>query len=168
MQHTESTFQGAGGSLLYCQAWRPNGPATAVIVGVHGLGDHSGGLRNIIGHVLPRGYAWYGLDLRGHGRSPGPRGHVGSWSDFLDDLHAFLLWVRGRAAGVPVFLLGHSLGGLICLDYAMQHPEGLDGVIAISRPFALPGSLRQRSCCCAPSPSSNPTWPSRKRRITGS
>lgn len=137
MQHREGTFQGTRGMELYYQTWHPSNPPRAIVVGVHGHGDHSGGLHNIIQHLVPRGYAWYGLDLRGHGRSLGLRGHVQSWADFRDDLKSFLSWVRDHEPEVPVFLLGHSLGGLISLEYSMRRPEVLSGVIAISPPLSF-------------------------------
>ncbi|MGD0153078.1 MAG: lysophospholipase [Thermacetogeniaceae bacterium] len=139
MYHSEGTFQGVRGTELYFQAWHPASPSRAVVVGMHGHGDHSGGLRNIIQHLVPQGYAWYGFDLRGHGRSPGPRGHIQKWSDLLGDLKVFLSQVRDREAESPVFLLGHSLGSLISLEYAMRHPEGLKGIITISPPLRYSG-----------------------------
>ena len=132
MRYGEGTFQGTRGTELCYQAWRPTGKPRAVVVGVHGHGDHSGGLRNIVQHLLPMRYAWYGFDLRGHGRSPGIRGHVRSWAEFHGDLKAFLYLVKDREPGLPVFLLGHSLGGLISLEYAIRWPKGLKGLIAIS------------------------------------
>lgn len=137
MQHWENTFQDLRGTELYYQTWHPDNPPRAVIVGVHGHGDHSGGLRNMIQYFVPRGYAWYGLDLRGHGRSPGLRGHVQSWADFRDDLKAFISFVGEHEGEVPVFLLGHSLGGLISLEYSMRYPEDLGGIIAICPPLSF-------------------------------
>jgi alpha-beta hydrolase superfamily lysophospholipase len=132
MQHSQGTFLGTSKTELFYQTWRPAKPARAVIIGMHGLGDHSGGLCTIVKHVVQMDYAWYGFDLRGHGRSPGIRGHVAKWSDIQKDLEAFLQLVIDREPDRPVFLLGHSLGGLICMDYAIQNPEGLSGIIAIS------------------------------------
>lgn len=139
MRHYNSTYEGSGGSKLYYQAWLPGSKPRAVIVGIHGHGDHSGGLSSLISHLLPRGLGWYGPDLRGHGRSPGPRGHVESWAQFRDDLRSFLILVRERERNLPVFLLGHSLGGLIGLDYAIQYPEDLQGIISISPALSYSG-----------------------------
>ncbi len=136
MQHSEGTFQGTHGAELFFQQWRLSNAPRAVIVGMHGHGDHSGGLRNIIQYLVPLGYAWYGFDLRGHGRSPGLRGHIQKWSDLQGDLQAFLRWIRSREADLPVFLLGHSLGALISLEYAIRCPEDLSGVIAIGPPLS--------------------------------
>lgn len=139
MLHSEEKFTRPGSTDLYYQAWRPAGDPRAVIVGVHGHGDHSGGLRNLVQHLVPQGFAWYGLDLRGHGRSPGLRGHVSRWADFTDDLAAFIDLVAGREAGKRLFLVGHSMGGLISLDFALLHPERLNGVAAICPPLVYAG-----------------------------
>ncbi|MGA2507509.1 MAG: lysophospholipase [Chitinispirillaceae bacterium] len=132
MRHCQGIFQGTGGTELYYQSWHPETTPRAVVVGVHGHGDHSGGLYTIVEQLLPVRYAWYGFDLRGHGRSSGQRGHIDTWSDYRDDLMAFFRLINIREPGHPVFVLGHSLGGLIGLDYAIHHPAGLKGVIAIS------------------------------------
>lgn len=133
MKHNEGTFVGSGGVNLYFQSWHPLKASRAVIIGIHGHGDHSGGLFNIIQHLLPEGFSWYGLDLRGHGRSPGKRGHIERWRDFHSDLALFINMVRERESNsLPVFLLGHSLGGLLGLEYAINNPKHLDGIVAIS------------------------------------
>jgi acylglycerol lipase len=130
--HNEGTFI-SNKIQLYYQSWHPaKEPSRAIIVGVHGHGDHSGGHLNMIHELVRNGYSWYGFDLRGHGRSPGNRGHVESWSDYLDDLQEFLDLVRGFEAESSIFILGHSLGGLISLEYALRNPSGLKGIIAIS------------------------------------
>jgi len=82
LHHHEGTFIGTRHAELYYQSWHPTSHPKALVVGVHGHGDHSGGLRNIIKHLVPEGYAWYGFDMRGHGHSPGIRGHIEQWSGF--------------------------------------------------------------------------------------
>jgi alpha-beta hydrolase superfamily lysophospholipase len=142
MQHSQGTFQGADGTELFYQEWHPAFQARAIVIGVHGHGDHSGGLRSLVDHLVPLNFCWYGFDLRGHGRSPGKRGHVAKWSDFREDLRAFLRHVMTCEPGRRVFLVGHSLGGLICLDYAgMSHIAKvlLQGISHVSPEFALKG-----------------------------
>jgi acylglycerol lipase len=110
-----------------------------VLVNLHGLGDHSGLYPSLAEYFPPRGVALYAFDLRGNGRSPGQRGYVESWQEYRGDLQNFLNLVRGREPGRPVFLLGNSLGGLIVLDYALERPEGLTGVIAAAPPLGKLG-----------------------------
>jgi len=130
MNHNEGTFQGFGGLQLYYQRWRPDGAIRAVLAIVHGFGEHSGRYMNVVHHLVPKGYAVYAFDHRGHGRSPGPRGHINSWDEFREDVRAFLQMVAAQEPGRPLFLMGHSMGGLIVLEYALHYPEGLKGVIA--------------------------------------
>ena len=129
MNHTQDAFEGAGGLKLFAQSWRPEGAPQAVLAIVHGFGEHSGRYTNVVGHFVPRGYAVHGFDLRGHGRSPGQRGHINSWAEYRDDVKAFLGHVAKQEPGRPVFLLGHSLGSIIAMDYALHHSQGLSGLI---------------------------------------
>ena len=113
---------------LYWQQWRPEHPR-AVLINVHGLGDHSAMYPSIAEWFPARGVAVYALDTRGNGRSPGRRGHVDRWQVYRDDLHHFVELVQEREGQAPV-LLGHSLGGLMVLDYALEHPGMIRGVAA--------------------------------------
>ncbi len=138
MEHRESAFKGSGGLELYCQCWRPESQPKAVLAIVHGMGEHSGRYGNVAGALVPRGYAVHAFDLRGCGRSPGQRGHIDAWLQFRDDTGAFLRAVGEQESlvgpppgerDVPLFLMGHSMGGLIVLDYVLRHPEGLAGTL---------------------------------------
>jgi acylglycerol lipase len=139
MHHHEGRFSGSGGTQLFYQAWLPKGDPRLVLVNLHGLGDHSGLYPGLAQYFPPRGVALYAFDLRGNGRSPGQRGYVGRWDEYRKDLHQFLLLVRDRQPKRPLFLLGNSLGGLIVLDYALAHPQGLAGVIAAAPPLGQLG-----------------------------
>lgn len=130
MDHIEGTFTGYGGLELYHQRWRPEGEIRATLAIVHGFGEHSGRYGNVVNWFVPKGYTVYAFDLRGGGRSPGQRGHINAFAEFREDVNAFLKRVRSQEAGRPLFLLGHSQGGLIVLDYALHYPQGLDGVVA--------------------------------------
>jgi alpha-beta hydrolase superfamily lysophospholipase len=116
---------------LYFQSWLPEGPAKANVVLIHGFGEHSGRYPNVVNKLVPEGFAIYSFDHRGHGHSAeNLLAHVNSWSEYLGDVDAFLNMVRQRTADLPLFLMGHSMGGLIVLGYALDHPQGLKGVIA--------------------------------------
>ena len=130
MQHQEGTFSGSEGLALYYQCWQPDDLARGVLVIVHGHGEHSGRYKHVVNHLVPQGFAVYALDHRGHGRSPGQRGYVNSMADFRGDVRAFVQLAAAANPGLPLFVMGHSLGGLITLDYVLHHPEGLRGVIA--------------------------------------
>ena len=139
MKQDEGTFRGRGGLELCYRRWRPEGEPQAALAIVHGFGEHSGRYGNVTDWLVPRGYAVYGFDLRGHGRSPGPRGYVNEWAEFRQDVKAFLELVGEQEPGRPLFLLGHSMGGLIVLEYVLHYPEGLAGVIASGPVLAQAG-----------------------------
>ncbi|MBD2295622.1 lysophospholipase [Anabaena sphaerica FACHB-251] len=133
--HSVGTFKGVGGLDLYYQSWNPRGKIKAILVLVHGLGGHSGLYKNIIEHLLPQQYAVYGLDLRGHGQSPGQRGYINTWAEFRDDVRNFLQMIQKQQPGCPIFLFGHSMGGMIVLEYVLRYPEdtsALQGVISVA------------------------------------
>ncbi|MEY3403103.1 MAG: Phospholipase YtpA [Cyanobacteriota bacterium] len=131
----EGKFSGVGGLDLYYQSWHPGGEVRGILAIVHGLGGHSGLYKTIVEYLLPREYAVYALDLRGHGRSSGQRGYINTWAEFRDDLQAFLKLIQQQQPGYPIFLLGHSLGGVIALDYTLHYIKDqstLAGVIGFS------------------------------------
>ena len=100
---------------------------------LHGFGDHSGRYADVAAWLAQRGLAVYALDQRGHGRSPGKRGHVSRFAQFLSDVAALRRLVASETAA-PQLLLGHSFGGTVALRYLETEPEGLAGAI-VSSPF---------------------------------
>lgn len=138
IERRESTCTGAGHMQLYTQAWLPATPPRAVVALVHGFGEHSGRYTYLAEALTGAGYALSGFDHRGHGHSPGLRGHIDHFGDFLQDVTAALAVAQALAPAAPLFLMGHSLGGLIALNYAVRHPQGLHGVIASAPLLAQP------------------------------
>ncbi|WP_179151866.1 alpha/beta hydrolase [Oceanobacillus senegalensis] len=132
MRLTEGTFTGKGGIKLFYRAGFPETNPRAAVIMVHGLGDHSGGFQPIQEILLEQGYAVYGFDLRGHGRSSGKRGFIQSWEDYRKDLHAFRRLVVKDFPDLPHYILSHNLGGIIGLDYVIYHGKDIAGLIAIS------------------------------------
>ncbi len=134
-EHQESIFTSKDHTELYYQSWHPANSPVAVLVIIHGLGGHSGLFTNIVNYLLPLNYAIYACDLRGHGRSLGQRGHIDSWRQFEEDIGVFLGLIATQQPGCPKFLLGHSLGAVIVLDYALRYPQSIQGVIALAAPL---------------------------------
>lgn len=140
-RHTSTQFLGAGGIRLLLQAWLPAGPdllepsePSAVIAVVHGYGEH-GGRYVLFGEAMAaRGWAAYVYDLRGHGQSSGTRGQVKRFDDYLDDTEMYLDELRRLQPGRPLFLLGHSLGGLICARLAEERAPDVRALV-LSSPF---------------------------------
>ncbi|MBI2964528.1 MAG: lysophospholipase [Deltaproteobacteria bacterium] len=137
MIHREGQFAGHGGLRLYWQAWLPEAETRAALLVAHGYGEHGGRYGNLVERFVPRGFAVYALDHRGHGRSEGPRGHVGRFTELVADLHALRVRVEEMERGRPLFLLGHSLGGLIAVGYLLTHASGLAGAVLSSPALAL-------------------------------
>jgi len=129
MKYIEGKFEGCNNLSLYYQSWLPASEPRAVLLVVHGLAEHSGRYLNLVDHFVPRGYAVYGLDQRGHGKSPGLRGYVERFSYFVDDLKTFLGVVRSKHRDTRIFIVGHSVGGTIATACAVHHQDDFDGLI---------------------------------------
>jgi len=127
--HSEATFPSSGGASIYEQRWAPEGHARGVLAICHGYAEHSGRYAEVAAYLNEHGYVVEGLDLRGHGRSSGERVTVQSFSEFWDDLDAFLARVRDRNPGQPLFLLGHSMGGGVVTSYLLARKPVLDGLL---------------------------------------
>lgn len=105
----------------------------ARLVLVHGLGEHSGRYESVRRLLLAAGVSTWALDLRGHGRSHGSKGHVQDFEQYVEDLDKLVdKAVRDEPPHAGVYLLGHSLGGLIALKYALQFPYKLKGLVVSS------------------------------------
>jgi alpha-beta hydrolase superfamily lysophospholipase len=139
MRDEQGVFSAPDGLELFHQRWLPDAAPRAAVVLVHGFGEHSGRYANVVGYLVPRGHAVFGFDLRGHGRSAGPRGGLGAWDEYRQDLGAFLEQVAAAQPGLPLFLYGHSLGGTIALEFALRRPTGLRGVVASGPMLGPPG-----------------------------
>jgi alpha-beta hydrolase superfamily lysophospholipase len=138
VNHIEGNFRGVQNADIYYQAWLPKGEARAVLLVVHGLGEHCGRYMNVVDHFVPLGYAVYGFDHVGHGRSEGEREVVERFSDYTETLAIYLEMVKAWQPDKPIFLLGHSMGGLIVPYYLLDHQDGLRGAV-ISAPFVKIG-----------------------------
>ena len=114
-------------------------PLLGRVLVVHGLGEHRGRYEWIAARLAAAGYEVWAGDFRGHGRAPGPRGHADRWQDLLDDVET--VW-REMAAGTsdanaPTAVLGHSLGGLIGLDWALAHSDRLRALVLSAPAFEV-------------------------------
>src|SRR5262249_43102164 len=107
----------------------PPNPRAALAL-VHGYGDHSGRHAHFLRFLAENGIAAHAFDLQGQGRSPGPRGFVRHWEDYLLDLDAFLALPEIRGARDPLFLLGHSHGALVLCAAAIL---GMGENLALAR-----------------------------------
>ena len=132
MEHVEFGWQSADGLQFFAQSWKPAEDPYGVICLVHGLGEHSGRYEYLAEDFVRAGYAFAGFDMRGHGRSDGPRGHIPSYAVLIDDVSLFLNQLSIAFPGVPRFLYGHSLGGGVVLNLGLRSTADIAGIIATS------------------------------------
>lgn len=138
MQHTTSTVSSTDGLSLFTRRWTPDGPVVGHLLLVHGVHEHSGRYAYAASHLMQQGIEIHALDLRGHGQSDGPRATVGSFAEYSDDVALVLTSLRSVAGDSPVFLMGHSMGGLVVSRMVVDHgAEGLAGLILSSPALAV-------------------------------
>ena len=130
MEISEWAWKSSDGLDMYARGWAPQGLPKAAIMLVHGHGEHVARYDHVAAALTEKGYAMLGFDLRGHGKSAGPRGHTPSYDALMDDIASFSQQTDQRYAGLPRFLYGHSLGGNLVLNYALRRKPDLHGVIA--------------------------------------
>ena len=129
MRTEQGHFTGQAGVDIHWSAWLPDGAPVAVVVVAHGFGEHIGRYGNLVEALVPRGYAVYGPDHRGHGRSGGHRALIDRYEFLLDDLDRVFAVAAQAHPDVPVFLLGHSMGGNIALGSALRDQRRLGGLV---------------------------------------
>ena len=138
MQTTIGAFRGTGGVPIHTVHHRGESPAGAHVVIAHGLAEHSGRYDWTAERLVDAGYDVHALDHRGHGRSGGRLGYVDSFTALVDDLAAFVRTVKAEHRAEPVFLLGHSMGGLAVTALATRGQVAVDGIV-LSGPALAPG-----------------------------
>ena len=137
MKHREMEFPGCGDTSLYGQSWLPEAPSRAVIVISHGLGEHSARYAELAGRLVDEDFAVYALDHRGHGRSAGPRANIERFDYLVSDLGSFLGRAQRLHPGLPVVLLGHSMGGAVALGCAIKYENALRALVLSAPALAV-------------------------------
>jgi len=138
MSQNEFSWKSADGLAFYGREWRPDGQPRAVVVLVHGLGEHCGRYAHVAEVFNAAGLGVVALDHRGHGKTEGTRGH-GSYDGMGNDIAHLLEEAANRYPGLPCFLYGHSLGGALVLYYTLTRKQVLAGVIATA-PGLIPAN----------------------------
>jgi alpha-beta hydrolase superfamily lysophospholipase len=133
----EQWLDGFGGLRIFTRHWRPPGTPRAALVICHGVNSHGGQYLRAAEEFAARGFAVTALDLRGRGRSEGERFYVESVDEYVSDLSQTLELARSHDPGLPLFLLGHSAGGVVAVSYALDHQERIDGLICESFAFRV-------------------------------
>jgi alpha-beta hydrolase superfamily lysophospholipase len=141
MKHQEGFLKGVRDANIYFQSWLPESEAKAVLLIVHGLAEHSGRYMNIVNHFVPLGYAVFGIDHLGHGKSDGTRVYVKRFEDYTDMLEIYFDKIRRWQPGKPIFLVGHSMGGLIGAVFLLDHQAELTGAVLSGAVVKVPNNI---------------------------
>jgi alpha-beta hydrolase superfamily lysophospholipase len=131
IRRSERHFDGAAGLRLFARSWLPPQPSRSLLL-VHGYAEHSGRYDHVGAWFAARGFAVHAYDHQGHGHSGGTRCHVSRFDDFLDDLDGMVERVRGEAPKRPLFVVGHSMGGLIVCAWARERRPRVEGLVVSS------------------------------------
>lgn len=130
-------IEGEGGRI-FTRSWKPAGKPKAIVAICHGVNAHSGYFKWAGEQFAANGYAAYALDLRGRGQSDGERFYIKHVSEYANDVAALIRHAKAREGALPVFLLGHSAGGVTSCIYTLDHQDQLKGFICESFAFQLP------------------------------
>jgi len=135
---THGTLTGTGGVSLFFRSWRPSATPRGAIVIVPGFNSHSGYYAWVAEQFVALGLAAYAIDLRGRGKSDGERFYVEKFGDYVSDVAALVALVQSQEPGRPLYMLGHSAGGVVACLYAVEHQAHLAGLICESFAFQVP------------------------------
>ncbi|REE69541.1 alpha-beta hydrolase superfamily lysophospholipase [Paenibacillus taihuensis] len=119
------------GTRRFAAEWRGTGdePVRGVVAIVHGMGEHLGRYAHVAEVLTGAGYAAFGFDQLGHGRTEGKRGHTAAYDGLLDGVGAMLAEARKQYPGVPIYILAHSMGGNVALNYILRRKPDIAGAI---------------------------------------
>lgn len=123
---------------VYYRHWQPTASPRGVILLVHGMGEHSGRYQGFADFLCPRGFAVVAPDHPGHGQSPGKRAHIDRFEDFFPPLDKLRASIARWYPGLPCFLVGHSMGGLIAARYLLDHQREFAGAALSGPALAMP------------------------------
>ncbi|MCB9458872.1 MAG: lysophospholipase [Anaerolineaceae bacterium] len=129
MQHSTGSFTNKDGLKIYTESWLPDREPTAVVMIVHGHAEHIGRYSHVAAALVKQGWAVYGLDHKGHGQSEGERAHYASVDEPVADLRQYFEQVQARHAGLPIAMLGHSMGSIISLMFTLKYQKDLAALV---------------------------------------
>jgi acylglycerol lipase len=134
----EERIESTKGIKIFVRSWRPAAAPRAVVVICHGVNSHGGQYLWPAGELAAAGFVVFALDLRGRGKSDGERFYVEEVADYVSDVAAVVKLAKSRNAGLPLFLLGHSAGGVVSSVYTLENQKELAGFICESFAFQVP------------------------------
>jgi len=137
-QTQSAAFINQNGQRIFYRSWMPEGRPKGVLIIVHGLNSHSGYYQDFAVQLRVSGFQVYAMDLQGRGQSQGERYYTADYNDVLSDIDALVLIASAALPSAPVFLFGHSAGGVFAAAYAAQKQYKLKGLISESFAFKIP------------------------------
>src|SRR6184192_3328433 len=129
-----STFASRDGTTLHELHWPASSPVGGVAL-IHGYGEHIARYDQVGKALAARGLTVRGIDFRGHGQSAGARGHIRRFDEYLDDLAALIARCAPELSGRPLFLVAHSMGGLVAAEYLLKHGSEPFSAVVLSSPY---------------------------------
>jgi len=141
MKHQDGYFKNRENQSIYTQNWLPDNPPKAVLLIVHGLNEHSGRYDHFSNFFVIEGFAVYSMDLIGHGKSDGTRSYVKEFNNYLDDIILYLEKIKQLQPESPIFLIGHSMGGLISALILIDHPDQFAGAVLSGSIVQIPDDV---------------------------
>lgn len=127
------------GKQIFTRTWIPESNLKAVIILVHGLGEHNGRYEYVSNFFNQNQIAFFSMDLSGHGKTEGLRGHADSFDEFSQEINSMMNYTKELYPDTPIFLYGHSMGGTIALYHVLSKKPDIRGLIVTS-PLIEPGT----------------------------
>lgn len=131
------SFKTEDGLRIHTVSWAAPIDRQRVVVLAHGISEHSGRYSHVADYLTQAGYHVYALDHRGHGKSEGDRIHVAHYNDFVHDLKQYIDTIKAQHPASQLFILGHSMGSIISLQYVLNYPDDADGLILTGTATAM-------------------------------
>ncbi len=141
MKHQDGFFLNQENQSIYYQNWLPDESARAVLLIAHGLNEHCGRYQHLVEYFVYEGYAIYGFDYPGHGRSEGTRSYIKDFSEFTETLLIYIEIIKELQPNLPIFILGHSMGGLVGAHLLIDHPDQIAGAILSGSLILVPDNI---------------------------
>ncbi len=146
MHHSQESFTASDGLQIFTQSWLPETTPSAIVILVHGYGEHSGRYSHVAEMLVHAGYGVHTLDHRGHGKSEGLRAYYASIDEPVRDLEQYYRHIQQQHPSQKIFMIGHSMGSLIALKFALRNKEKLAGLVisgsAVNSTDTVPGFQR--------------------------
>lgn len=137
-QPVTGTFPVTEGQKVFYRNWNAAQPPKAVVVIVHGFNSHSGYYQWTAEQLTANGYETYAIDIRGRGNSDGERFYIADNDEIVADIDQLVSIAKQAHSGLPVFVLGHSAGGVLSALFMLAHQDKVNGFICESFAYKVP------------------------------